>query len=182
MQCKQLVNDYLPQILQAIMDMPLDQICGSIGLCSAHKEVEQRRMMLVSQAVAATTRARGASGRQFIRPARSSSSSSSSLRTSRTDAADFKLPGWDELAARASKKSGDSAVGGSAVCDFCQTAVQYIKIALDSNETVAQVHGRGSVGEGFGMFQIPFMLQVTYTIKWGLIYDRFVVMQRSALS
>ena len=26
MQCKQLVNDYLPQIMQAIMDLPLDQV------------------------------------------------------------------------------------------------------------------------------------------------------------
>ena len=89
-------------------------------------------MMLVSQAI----RSRRASGRQFIRPA---TSDTSVRATARTDTADIKLPGWDELASRASKKSGDSSVGGSAVCDFCQTAVQYIKIALDSNETQAQV-------------------------------------------
>ena len=34
---------------------------------------------------------------------------------------------------------GDSAAGNNVVCDFCQTAVQYIKIALDSNETMSQV-------------------------------------------
>jgi len=134
MQCKQLVKDYLPQILQAVMDMPLDQICGSIGLCSDPRKavIDQRRRQLVSQTV------RGAAGRHFIR----SDSAAEAKRSSSSDktlAGDVTLPGWDLLATSASKQSGDAAVGGSAVCDFCQTAVQYIKIALDSNETVAQV-------------------------------------------
>ncbi len=48
-----------------------------------------------------------------------------------------------------SQESGDAVAGGSAVCDFCQTAVQYIKIALDSNETITQVTqgpGQGELG------------------------------------
>lgn len=35
MQCKGLINQYIPQIIQAIEDLPLDQICASIGLCPA---------------------------------------------------------------------------------------------------------------------------------------------------
>ena len=131
MQCKQLVKDYLPQLLQAVMDMPLDQICASIGLCPASSKaiVNQHRRQLFNQA--------GDGGRHFIRSGTTSAATHMG-KASR----DMILPGWERLAASASKQSGDEAVGSSAVCDFCQTSVQYIKIALESNETVAQVCGR----------------------------------------
>ena len=129
MQCKQLVKDYLPQILQAIMDMPLDQICGSIGLCSVRQgfqqQLQQQRRLLLTQAV------RGTASRQFIRPEGKGSQAQYSSRVT--------LPGWDRLADSVSRESDDADAGGSAVCDFCQTAVQYVKIALQNNETVAQV-------------------------------------------
>lgn len=42
------------------------------------------------------------------------------------------LPGWEAL-------TEDVRVGDGVVCDFCNTAVQYIKIALHNNETMKQI-------------------------------------------
>lgn len=57
---------------------------------------------------------------------------------------------------------GDSAAGNNVVCDFCQTAVQYIKIALDSNETMSQVsvfrrHGAKAFDQ-WGQWLVPVCL------------------------
>lgn len=65
-QCKQLVRDYLPEIIKQIQTLPLDQVCASIGLCPSsskasahvHAEVQQvkpsRRMLLAQKAAAAS--------------------------------------------------------------------------------------------------------------------------------
>ena len=60
------------------------------------------------------------------------------------------LPGWDKLVGSLEQASPgvngkqQASNGDGMVCDFCRTVVQYVKIALDSNQTVAQVRGASS--------------------------------------
>lgn len=107
-QCRQLVRDYLPQIIKAIDMMPLDQVCASIGLCSG-------------------------------RPA--SAAASEQVQISRR-----LLARGDELHTMRSQQQQQpdlnrafSPMGDGVACEFCKTAVQYIKIALESNSTIDQI-------------------------------------------
>jgi len=119
MQCKELVKEYLPQIIQAIQDMPLDQICGSIGLCPAASRLQQRKEHLTRRLMS-----RMQEGHQHMHAARPLATATSPL------------PGWDKLVGAVQEEKGAS---NNVVCDFCQTAVQYVKIALLSNTTVDQI-------------------------------------------
>mmetsp|Transcript_23820 Transcript_23820/g.70689 ORF Transcript_23820/g.70689 Transcript_23820/m.70689 type:complete len:508 (-) Transcript_23820:169-1692(-) len=103
MQCKSLVHDYLPRIMKAIDNMPYDQICAAVGLCSRESQMTARRMHMDSS-------------RHVIRQVPEH----------------VRLPGWEAL-------SSDKRVESAVVCDFCNTAVQYIKIALKNNETIAHI-------------------------------------------
>jgi phytepsin len=125
MQCKGLVKEYVPLIMQAIQDMPLDQICASIGLCS--KATEMQRIQVARRQLLEESYAGGYLPK--TKPANMEMSAPS-----------VTLPGWDKLAAAASQSVGSNSVrGGGAVCDFCEAAVQYIKIALQSNSTIDQI-------------------------------------------
>lgn len=123
MQCKSLINEYIPQIIQAIQDLPLDQICASIGLCpsdpSDAKISPAGARNLLRKVLERKVLERKEMSRESLDPLRDQV------------APKIKLPGWDKLA----KNLKDD----NYVCDFCKTAVQYIKVALDSNETIAQI-------------------------------------------
>lgn len=65
------------------------------------------------------------------------------------------LPGWDALAtavASVHEAQGNAAVGDDGmVCDFCETVTQYVKIALENNQTIADVsQGQGGRGKPAG--------------------------------
>jgi len=129
MQCKQLVKEYLPQIIQAIQDMPLDMICSSIGLCPAalKREALTRKLMASSRGQALLpgrpweTRFRDMH-RQYVQQQQQQQQQQQATLFGPTR----------------TNKNKDPLQAG-VVCDFCQTAVQYIKIALQSNSTVDQI-------------------------------------------
>ncbi len=34
-ECRELVRQYVPEIMKAVVSLPEEQVCGAIGLCSA---------------------------------------------------------------------------------------------------------------------------------------------------
>lgn len=122
MQCKSLVKQYLPQIIAAIQDMPLDAICSTLGMCPAMQRAavaESRRRLL-------TTHDSKISGRGFIRPQAAQQQAATAGTT----------PAWAKMVSAGAEAAG---VKAGVLCDFCQAAVQYVKIALDNNSTVDQI-------------------------------------------
>lgn len=112
LQCKEMVHDYLPQILKLITQIPIDQICTTVGLCPAA----------------------AAAARQQL-PARQ-------LLAERSSGRGDGLPEWRQQLARKMRYVSEQAEGAkdnSLTCDFCSAAVQYIKIALASNATIEQI-------------------------------------------
>lgn len=180
MQCKNLVKQYLPQIIQAIEDLPLDQICSAIGLCpppptSSSSSSSSAPLPSASSSLVSSSSIEGVEEgedvavifqshrRKMLEGMRGSKDGHAVMR--RTDAAAavpgggmkkngneeslsytsrVRLPGWDTLASKASQGK-DASVGEGAVCDFCRTTVQYVKMALESNETATQI--ADAVGE-----------------------------------
>jgi hypothetical protein len=109
------------------------QICQSIGLCSAVAAQEEQ----LQQQQGPRAFKQGRKDRMFMR--RPEAASSEQQQTS--PASEVLLPGWDRLAQASEAGGADN--GDSVVCDFCTTAVQYIKIALESNQTIADVSRTG---------------------------------------
>ncbi|KAL6756264.1 aspartic peptidase domain-containing protein [Haematococcus lacustris] len=112
MQCKAIVKEYLPEIIQAVQDLPLDAICGTIGLCSPAPS----RLQRVQQAVQRRLLAQPLPHTQ-------------SARYSQT-------PAWAKMVKAGAQQAG---LQTGVMCDFCMAAVQYVKIALASNTTVDQI-------------------------------------------
>ena len=112
MQCKGLIDQYIPQIIQAIEDMPLDQICASIGLCPASDS--------------STVQLSSTTAQKLLRKMLHKNERSDGLDPLRQNLASFKirLPGWDKLT--------QGGKGDDYVCNFCETAVQYIKVTQNS--------------------------------------------------
>jgi len=125
LQCKSMVHDYVPQIIAAIETLPLDAVCSSVGLCPA----AHRKLLTKAFATAHT---------MFDH-----------LATATHDLKEAVSPhAWvtaaDKLRSRYGHVSPASANGGgsssnSIGCDFCNMAVQYIKMALHNNQTLAQI-------------------------------------------
>lgn len=122
-QCRQLVRDYLPAILQSLQDIPLDQVCAAVGLCPLMQQQQQvlqatkvnRRLMMASQ-----------------------------------DEAHSKMSNIKQLLP-SSASASTGKVGDGLVCQFCEVAVQYIKIALQSNHTIDQIADAvGQMCDSFG--------------------------------
>ncbi|PNW84254.1 hypothetical protein CHLRE_04g226850v5 [Chlamydomonas reinhardtii] len=168
-QCRQLVRDYLPQIIAQLHDLPLDQVCASIGLCpmAAASTIKPARRLLATTTAAGTHSIRTSSGAAAVADEAAAGDASdvdaavaavkaqlanllghaaagATTTNGRGAAASdggvsgviSKLVG--EAAAKAQGSKAESA-GDSVVCSFCQTAVAYIKIALQSNSTIEQI-------------------------------------------
>ncbi|KAL4423223.1 hypothetical protein ABPG77_000015 [Micractinium sp. CCAP 211/92] len=112
-QCKEMVHQYLPQIIKIINDMPPQAVCQSVGLCSASGNGEDRRVLSKSAQYRRLLKMHGA-GQQ------------ASLAAGAEGAG----------AAGAHQQGGGVANDG---CQMCEFVVQYIKIALANNETMAQI-------------------------------------------
>lgn len=109
-QCKELVNDYLPQILKIIDTMPVQAICSTLGLCDSSSGSTQ---------AATVSPAHVASYRRL-------------LRMLRLDPAAQQLNA--DLPAKPSPLSDDGPQ-----CQMCEFIVQYVKVALTNNQTVEQI-------------------------------------------
>ena len=125
-QCKDLVREYLPQIIAQIDSLPLDQVCAAIGLCPALAKQQQQQDAQAASSASRRLLARvdGSSGKVLL--------PGSTLRYG------------EEVKRQRAALRGAAAggVGGDGmVCSFCETAVQYIKIALQNNSTIEQVGG-----------------------------------------
>eukprot|EP00798_Chlamydomonas_sp_ICE-L_P020800 gene20800-27633_t len=91
-------------------------ICSALGLCGSAKTLQARRLLVGT-----------------------SEKYSSGIHAPATKGG---LPGWNELAASIQKvqESENNGVGDPGmVCEFCETAVQYVKIAIENNQTIAQI-------------------------------------------
>ncbi|BDA43728.1 Aspartic proteinase oryzasin-1 [Coccomyxa sp. Obi] len=93
-ECRELVRQYVPEIMKAVVSLPEEQVCGAIGLCSASS-------LHTGEAKAAASR-RLLVGDEPPRP----------------------LGAPDP------------------VCQFCEMAVSYVKIALANHETQEQIIGQ----------------------------------------
>ncbi|KAK9915053.1 hypothetical protein WJX75_004180 [Coccomyxa subellipsoidea] len=90
-ECRELVRQYVPEIMKAVISLPEEQVCGAIGLCSA-----------------------------------------SSLHGGAAKAA----------ASRRLLVQDESLGAPDPVCQFCEMAVSYVKIALANHETQEQIIGQ----------------------------------------
>ncbi|KAG2452196.1 hypothetical protein HYH02_003227 [Chlamydomonas schloesseri] len=205
-QCRQLVRDYLPQIIAQLHDLPLDQVCASIGLCpvaaaaataatikparrllaagaaarahtiragaaaaaaaaadddaaaaadddavaaadvtdvdAAVAAVKAQLANLVGHAAAGATTAATANGGAAAAAATNSVSGVIAKLVGEAAAAAANAAEQAQgaaTAAAAAAASKDQSTGDSVVCSFCQTAVAYIKIALEANSTIDQI-------------------------------------------
>ncbi|KIZ01760.1 cathepsin D, partial [Monoraphidium neglectum] len=163
LQCKGFVRQYVPQIIRAVKDLPIDEVCSVIGLCPA---VSPARRLLASSPLSAATRvisdtlfaapttAADASWRAAaakLRARYGSSSATAALKGglkrgaapgAAKDAATPKgrladalrgaVAGVDDASLKASSSNGFG-------CDFCNTAVEYVKIALRNNQTIEEI-------------------------------------------
>ncbi|KAG1680322.1 hypothetical protein FOA52_015412 [Chlamydomonas sp. UWO 241] len=113
MQCRDLARQYVPMLLDAIDAMPIDQICATVGLCPTSPDADSAPSMAFVRRLLATTAAGRA--RASVRAPRSGHHS----------AVGPPLEG-----ARA------VGVGPSEVCEFCESAAKWLKLAIESNVTV----------------------------------------------
>lgn len=104
-QCKELVHQYLPQIVKIIRDMPPEAVCSTLGLCGSAKAkpsfaasaAAYRRLLLKYNADA------------------------------------------DGVVTRLTSAEGSEGGAANDGCQMCEFVVQYVKIALANNETMAQI-------------------------------------------
>lgn len=114
-QCKQLVKQYLPEIIKLINTMPAQAICQTVGLCDGSGMGEDRRVLSKSQQYRRLLKMYGGQQADQAQPLVA-------------DAKKTIIPG--------SVADGGAANDG---CQMCQFVVQYVKIALTNNETIAQI-------------------------------------------
>ncbi|EFJ46990.1 hypothetical protein VOLCADRAFT_81669 [Volvox carteri f. nagariensis] len=155
-QCRTLVREYLPEIVAALHNLPLDQVCASIGLCPAvhHQSAEEPKQQQqqeqrqdldldLEQELPRTRRlltTMTASSRHTIRPAQTTTTDSSSSSDGASSAGARLAKVLSTAAAGTTGASTPAGTTGDSVaCSFCQTAVQYIRIALESNATIEQI-------------------------------------------
>ena len=113
-ECKAMVHQYVPQLAKIINSMPPQAACASLGLCdSAAGRLSARR----GAGVAASAQYRRLLQQYSSRKSEDSSS--------------------EELAADGAEAAGPALQDGG--CEMCEFIVQYVKIALANNETLAQV-------------------------------------------
>lgn len=132
MQCKQIVKEYLPQIIAAIQDMPLDSICGSIGLCPAAAASTQAVTSPASRRLLAQRQQHVMRTNGLVAGGAGPRKQAAEQQQQQVD----KTPAWAKLLSSSAENSG---VQAGVLCGFCQTAVQYVKIALENNNTVDQI-------------------------------------------
>ncbi|GLI71025.1 hypothetical protein VaNZ11_016142 [Volvox africanus] len=162
-QCRSLVKEYLPEIVAALHNLPLEQVCASIGLCPAiHSAIQEKLRQkpkqqqtqgqpIVEEVFRSRSRrllsAASSTRSHTIRSSESVSKSATAAATAAAEAFTLSAQGA-KLAKLASStaaginsptSTGGVGVGDAVVCSFCQTAVQYIRIALESNATIDQI-------------------------------------------
>lgn len=111
-QCREIVKEYVPEILKLINDVPPDQICGQIGLCPS------------------------------VSSAGSGTRVQTTFHPSRKLAAAVKQPLNGLLRKSQQQPlhpKNMATIGDDMTCELCKMAVQYVKIALANNETVQQI-------------------------------------------
>lgn len=109
-ECKAVVHDYLPQIIRIIDTMPPQALCSTLGLCST--DYDKKRVyqaQLSKQAYA--------SARRLLRRFGSEGDEASQARLSKNTMVNDDAP----------------------QCQMCEFIIQYVKIALANNETIAQI-------------------------------------------
>lgn len=148
-QCKQMVNDYLPQILKIIDSMPPQAVCATIGLCSTSQSLAQEKKggtaahetissssSSSSQAMNAVVSTFKSRRRQILRklhmkmPYHDRVSTSDAVLSSLKESTNQEEQSTHE---KETKKDDDPQ------CQVCEFIVQYMKIAIANNQTMQQI-------------------------------------------
>ncbi|WIA23977.1 hypothetical protein OEZ85_013609 [Tetradesmus obliquus] len=127
LQCKTLVQDYVPQIIQMISQMPLDQVCTSVGLCPMASG--NRRLMSAFSSAA----------HSMLDPFLSRVEGVQGTWAKAADAVRSRYGHQPLLKRHSSSSSSSSSASNNIGCDFCNMAVEYIKLALHNNQTLEQI-------------------------------------------
>jgi phytepsin len=118
LQCRSMVQQYVPQIIDIINKMPLDQVCAAVGLCSSGRKLLTAPHQLSSMIQQVLGR-----HQQGVEETWSSAA--------------------NKIRERYGHQSTLGTVSGSSSnnigCDFCNMAVEYIKLALHNNKTTAEI-------------------------------------------
>ncbi|PSC73535.1 aspartic ase A2 isoform X1 [Micractinium conductrix] len=166
-QCKELVHQYLPQLIKIINDMPPQAVCQTVGLCSAAGVGEDRRVL-----------SKSAQYRRLLAMYGQGSGDASLAAERQPEGGAAQAEGAVEAEGAAAQEGGAAQKGGVANdgCQMCQFVVQYVKIALANNETIAQIlHNLDRACETFSFGSggesvvdckaLPTMPSVTFTIS-----------------
>lgn len=128
LQCKTLVQDYVPQIIKMISQMPLDQVCTSVGLCPMASG--NRRLMSAFTSAA----------HSMLDPFLSRVEGVEGTWSKAADAVRSRYGHQPLLKHHSSSSSSASNSASNNIgCDFCNMAVEYIKLALHNNQTLEQI-------------------------------------------
>ncbi|KAI8475426.1 MAG: aspartic peptidase domain-containing protein [Monoraphidium minutum] len=164
LQCKGFVRQYVPQIIKAMKDLPIDQVCSAVGLCPAAAAAAPAPRPAASRRLLAAAGPLGAAARSVADALLSShasvdsqwAASASKLRArygaappgaaaagrlGASPAGRLAASLLNTLAPEAAAAASNGGDGGSnnIACDFCNTAVEYVKIALRNNQTVEEI-------------------------------------------
>lgn len=112
-ECKEVVHDYLPQIIRIIDTMPPQALCSTLGLCSTDYKNKNKNRLYQSQLRDQAY----ASARRLLRRL-----------------------GSEVYDGDLAHQTVHSNVNDDAPqCQMCEFVIQYVKIALANNETIAQI-------------------------------------------
>jgi len=115
-ECKTIVHDYLPQMIKIIDSMPPHAVCATVGLCGP-ASVDPKIQELRKRTKVAST-AHMASYRRLLRM--------------------LNLPDEGEQNVRLNNEDKSLSDDGPQ-CQVCEFVIQYLKVAVANNETMAQI-------------------------------------------
>jgi phytepsin len=131
-ECKSVVHDYLPQMIKIIDSMPPQAVCATLGLCgpsssikystsSLDSKYQELKKRLSSTSGTVTSTAHMASYRRLLRM--------------------LSIPDEKEQQNLHlhDKETNKEVTDDGPQCQVCEFVIQYVKIALANNDTMAQI-------------------------------------------
>jgi phytepsin len=115
-ECKAVVHDYLPQMIKIIDSMPPQAVCATIGLCGPDSSPINAKIQELKRQ---NSVAHMASYRRLLRM--------------------LNLPDQEEEEQRLHQNGENGLNDDGPQCQLCEFIIQYVKIALANNDTMAQI-------------------------------------------
>lgn len=128
-QCKSLVHQYLPEVVSIIDKLPPHAVCAAIGLCDGRRSGQASRQRGGGVDVAVSAQYR----RLLRMVAQGQAALGGGADGGRADGGATEGGGTS----LGPERGAQPGLGGS--CGMCEFVAQYVKVALDNNETLAQI-------------------------------------------